>query len=323
MKIPPSFTLLPETVRLIAAVDAQRLHFNSLTIPTPIKQNLQRATLLKSSLFSARIEGNTLTEEEIKMTGESKKNQEIFNILKAYQWLEKNAPKKITKKTILMLHQRVMNDLTSDAGTFRKEMGAIFNAAGIAVYVAPSPIKINELVNRLLSYINSEKKEFPLIIALIAHLIFEKIHPFIDGNGRVGRLLIPLTLKARKYDFGVPIPFEEYIDNHKDEYYYHLDKSLIKTDDYLIFMLTAYYEGTQIIKKSLKELENIATPLLPPRQEEIYNIIKDHPLIPFDAIRRRFLKVPERTLRYDLKKLQEAGLIIKIGKTRGSYYKSH
>jgi len=60
--------------------------------------------------------------------------------------------------------------------------------------------------------------------------------------------------------------------------------------------------------------------LLPPRHEEILNIIKNHRLVSFDFIRRRFLKVPQRTLRYDLKRLVDKQLVVKIGKTKGSYY---
>ena len=60
---------------------------------------------------------------------------------------------------------------------------------------------------------------------------------------------------------------------------------------------------------------------LPPRQEEIYNIIRDHRTLSFDMIRRRFLCVPERTLRYDLKKLLDRDLIEKTGETRGRYYR--
>lgn len=57
-----------------------------------------------------------------------------------------------------------------------------------------------------------------------------------------------------------------------------------------------------------------------PRRAEIYNIIKDHRLINFDQIRRRFLSINERTLRYDLKKLAGVGLIKKLGATKGAYY---
>ena len=60
--------------------------------------------------------------------------------------------------------------------------------------------------------------------------------------------------------------------------------------------------------------------LLPPRQQEIYHIIRDHRMVSFDFIKRRFVPVPERTLRYNLKKLADQGIIVKIGKTRGSLY---
>ncbi len=62
-------------------------------------------------------------------------------------------------------------------------------------------------------------------------------------------------------------------------------------------------------------------PFLPPRQEEILNIIKDHMVVSFDMIRRRFTKVPKRTLRWDLKKLLDRKLIEKSGETRGRYYR--
>lgn len=57
-----------------------------------------------------------------------------------------------------------------------------------------------------------------------------------------------------------------------------------------------------------------------PRREEIYYVIKDHVLVNFDAVRRRFMAVNPRTLRYDLKELQNAGFIRKRGKTRGAVY---
>lgn len=68
---------------------------------------------------------------------------------------------------------------------------------------------------------------------------------------------------------------------------------------------------------TLKDMETI---LLPLRQEELYYVIRDHRMVFFDFLRRRFLKIPSRTLRYDLKKLTDKGFTVKIGKTKGSYY---
>jgi|APSaa5957512622_1039677.scaffolds.fasta_scaffold10949_3 hypothetical protein len=58
-----------------------------------------------------------------------------------------------------------------------------------------------------------------------------------------------------------------------------------------------------------------------PRRKEIYLMVKDHPLCSFDFIKRRFMAVNPKTLHYDIKKLQDEGLIVKVGKTRGSLYK--
>ncbi len=87
-------------------------------------------------------------------------------------------------------------------------------------------------------------------------------------------------------------------------------------------MLTAFISQLEEMKKIVfEEMNKKELSLLPPRQDEILNIIRDHNIVSFDFIKRRFLKVPERTLRYDLKKLVEKKYIIKIGKTRGSFYK--
>lgn len=325
MRIPPSYNINSEILELIAKIDANKIFFSSITIPSLIKEKIQRMSLLKSSLFSARIEGNPLSFEDLKYErSDAQKKIEVFNILKTIEFIDKNITphKKITKKIILILHGLAMDNLPVEKGVFRKEMGAIFNQAGVAVYLPPPPQKISGLLNKLLVYINSDFEKFPLINAFIAHLIFEKIHPFIDGNGRVGRLLIFLILKSNGQNFNIGIPFEEYLDENKSDYYYHLDNGLSKTEEYLMFMLKSFYFETEKIKELIThELEKKEEILLPPRQEEILNIIKDHAFVSFDMLRRRFLKIPERTLRYDLKKLFDMNLIIKIGKTKGSYYK--
>ena len=114
---------------------------------------------------------------------------------------------------------------------------------------------------------------------------------------------------------------EEYLDEHKNAYYFYLDTGLKDPEGFLLFMLKAFFEQSEKIKSQVEEsTESKEVLLLPPRQEEIYNIIRDHKMISLDVIKRRFLKVPSRTLRYDLKKLQDNGLVVKIGATRGSVY---
>ncbi len=324
MEIPPKYSISQDLLSLITKIEAERLYFSSLNLGGATKENIQRVSLLKSSLFSARIEGNPLkiSDFEFGQETEEEKKKEIFNIVNAVKFIDKNIEKSfITKDHILHLHSLVLRNISPDAGRLRTEISAIFNESGVAVYMPPPPTQVLTLLNKLLAYVNSKEK-FPLITAFAAHLVFEKIHPFLDGNGRVGRLLISAILKSKGWDFSFTVPFEEYLDEHKDEYYFHLDQGLKNTNNYLEFMLKAFYRQIQKIRNQIaEELSKENNPFLPPRQEEILNIIKDQVIVSFDMIRRRFLQVPERTLRYDLKKLFDKKLIEKSGETRGRYYR--
>lgn len=324
MKTPPSYTVTPEMLALIAEIESERLHIASLNIPKPLKEKIQRVSLLKSSLYSARIEGNPLKLADVN-TGDktSQKRLEVFNITEAIRFIDGHVRKGDLKKDLLsQIHMRVLKNLSPDAGHLRHEASAIFNQSGVAVYMPPPASHISKLLDSLLSFVNSDTEKFPLITAFVAHLVFEKIHPFLDGNGRVGRLLIAAVLKTCDWSFTFTIPFEQYLDEHKDDYYFHLDKGLENTNDYLLFMLDAFWQQTQTIKTQIEEeIAKDQKVFLPPRQEEIYNIIRDHKVVSFDTIRRRFTNVPQRTLRYDLKKLLDRKIIEKSGETRGRYYK--
>jgi Fic family protein len=325
MKIPPNYTLTPEIIELITKIEAHRINFVSLKIPAQIKENIQKTSLLKSSLYSARIEGNPLELLDISFEKSNEINKlEIFNILESARFIETGIKEKeVTKEMLLELHKRTLKGIDEGAGHFRTEQSAIFNQAGVAVYIPPSPLSISKFLDELLLYINGNKERFPLVKAFIAHLVFEKIHPFLDGNGRVGRLLISLILKAKGWDFTFTIPFEENLDENKSDYYFHLDEGLKNTNGYLSFMLNVFLNEIEKVKEQIEKNSSKKEQLfLPPRQEEILNIVKEHSIISFDMIRRRFLKVPERTLRYDLKKLLDKGIIEKTGETKGRYYRA-
>ena len=316
MKIPPLLKITPKILNYISQIDALKIYFSSLNIPASTKNEIQRISYLKSSLYSARIEGNQIKFDEYESANKQKKT-EIYNILSAIKYLENlSTVNLITSQIILKLHEKILNNKTN----FRREMSAIYNQVGAVVYLPPPPTQISTLINQLIEYINTQTN-FPLITALITHLIFEKIHPFLDGNGRTGRLLINAVLKCKSYNFGFIIPFEEYLDEHKNEYYYYPDIGLKQTEDYLIFMLNAILEQTKKIKEQIENEQNKNSQIhLPPRQQEMLQIIKDHNIVSFNFIKRRFLKIPERTLHYDLQKLIKNKQIIKIGKTKGVYY---
>jgi Fic family protein len=290
-----------------------------------IEESFRHKSLLKSSLFSARIEGNRLEIEEIENiqnnTSRSREKKEVFNILQALKWIHSIPSKKIiTVKTILKLHKFVMNGLSADVGHFRNEPSAIFTTGGIAIYMTPPPSELPTLINNLLATIKTGK-DHVVIKSAIAHFAFEKIHPFLDGNGRVGRLLSAYILKSLGYGFRGLVVIEEYISNHREEYYDLLAVAKKDITDFVEFFLRAVLESTE---KAIEELQNTkeekATDSLLPRRQEIIAIIKDHKMVSFDFIRRRFYKIPDSSLHYDIRMLIKKGFIKKLGDTRGALY---
>jgi Fic family protein len=322
MKIPPQYIINNEILELISKIEANLYFLSSLKLNPKLSKKIIRMNVLKSSLYSARIEGNPLDLDDLKTKGKIRTKDEVFNIVKAIEHIQKKVKKDflIDKNFIFDLHSLIMTGKIGFTKNFRKEMGAIFNQSGKAIYLSPPPTKINDYIGKLINYINHGEPN-PFINAFISHLVFEKIHPFLDGNGRVGRLLILAIILSKKGSDYFFVPFEKELEKERESYYYYFDVGLKNTNEYLIFMLKMFLKSVEELKITI-ENENKKTIFLPPRQEEIYLIIKDHRLVSFDQIRRRFLKVPERTLRYDLKKLAEKGLIIKVGKTKGSYYRA-
>lgn len=211
-----------------------------------------------------------------------------------------------------------MDRLLAAPGKFRHEAGAIFNQAGIAVYFAPPPGEVTSRLTQMIKQINSSNESVPAK-AMKIHFLFEKIHPFIDGNGRIGRLLTTTVMNQGGYGFKGLVSIEETINQQKDWYYQALSETK-NTQPLTELLLKLYVEQG---KKILTRLAQPATQNqldLPLRRREILNVVCDHPYSSFDFISRRFFNINPKTLHYDLKKLQDQNLITKVGVTRGVVY---
>lgn len=323
MKFPPKFTSSDTIRTLLYDLDILREAFALVVLPRATQVNLRRLSLLKSSLYSARIEGNPLaitdvTYEMLRNPREVHK-REIGNILRAFTYVDTYRKKQISKQHILALHTMVLDGLSGQAGHFRQEESAIYNRAGVAVYLAPAPGAIHGLLDEWCRWVGSADDPTPAKAA-VSHVWFEKIHPFMDGNGRVGRLLTSSILKQGGFDFGGIVPFEQYLDEHRQEYYDALMADRQDVTGFVEFFLHAFVSQA---RTSLKEAQNppaIAQSTLLPRRQEILNIIRDHRLVSFNFIARRFPGIPKRTLHYDLEQLIKIGLVKKLGTTRGAQY---
>jgi Fic family protein len=293
--------------------------FEKLPKLPQIQENLLRKSTLRSSLFSARIEGNTLDMRDVELNqSQDMQKKEVFQIFEALK-MARGLKDNLTKDIVCNLHSIAMDGLISGIGRFRSEQNAIFNIAGVAIYMPPSPQKVKVLFDEFLEYMNVKENDVSRIA--VAHFAFEKIHPFLDGNGRIGRLLMNWHLSRLGYGFAGLISFEEFLENNRERYYDNL--TLVGKDitRFVEFILEAIVESSEkiILEMQDKKEESIEDTLLP-RRSEILLIIHEHKMMSFDQIKRRFLSVGSRTLHYDLEHLMEKKLVKKLGNTNGAFY---
>ncbi|RKX25775.1 MAG: hypothetical protein DRP47_09240 [Candidatus Zixiibacteriota bacterium] len=318
LKLNQIVTITPKIQKLLHTIEGQRIAYNLIPIKPEIIQNLRRKSFLFSALYSARIEGNKLTPESYEHNPEDLEKLEIQNLLDVYTWLPNQEHISLNIDFIRLLHKKSMQNLRTDAGHFRTEQSAIFNSAGVAIYLTPPPTEIRPLLTNWLKLINNSPY-LPLISAIIAHYQFEKIHPFLDGNGRIGRLILTILLKQAGHNYIDLLGLEKMIENTRSTYYYHLESTKNDLTQFVQYFLT-------LITNSITNLlTTITTPQstishLPPRRQELLATITDHSPCSADFLYRRFLAIPKSTLRYDLQQLQKAGLIHKLGTTRGALY---
>ena len=321
MLIPPKYTLTKDIVALLSEIEASKAIIDAIPLAPEIETNIRRQATLQSSLFSARIEGNPLTLEELTPGSKVQKKAEVFNILKAIDWMRERSKKDITTSDMLTLHKITTKGLVPEAGEFRREPSATFNSAGIAIYMHPPPKQAQNYFARLLKFVNSEREPLVPVRAVLAHYSFEKIHPFLDGNGRCGRLLLSKVLMQGGYDMKGLMAIEEYIDNHRSEYYRALEEPEKELTSYVEFMLRAISEtAARAAKLTQAGVSALPEDKLLPRRAEIVKIVRDQKIVNLDMIKRRFSAVNPRTLRHDVKRLVDEGYLKKLGSTRGVYY---
>jgi len=307
--------------QLLTKFEGQQEAIRLLNPPPQMIDNLRRQSLLQSAVYSARIEGNTLTPESYLNSPKDLERLEIQNLLDTYTWLSHTDHLDLNLSLIRDLHGRCLHNLRADAGHFRTEQSAVFNSTGVAVYLTPPPQVIKSLLYTWLKQL-STPNHYPLLQNIIAHYQFEKIHPFLDGNGRVGRLLFTLILKNLGYHFADLLALERRLEESRPDYYYHLNQPGKDLTNFATYLLTLMTKASQDILTSLTHPIPTDSDHLLPRRAELLATIRDHHPCSANFLYRRFLAIPRSTLRYDLLQLQKKGFIQKLGTTRGALYQT-
>lgn len=304
--------LATEIGQLLGIVDATNLR--------KPKTELRKRNKIKTIRASLAIEGNTLTEEQItdilnnkRVIGPSKEILEVQNAIRIYEHLSKLNPFK--EEDYLKAHQILMQGLVEKAGQYRTVDVGIFNGNQVA-HIPPPGWNVDHLMNQLFQYLK-EGADNLLIKSCVFHYEMEFIHPFEDGNGRMGRLWQTLILMEFNPVFEY-LPVEKEIKNSHQEYYRVLaqsDKEGLSTRfiEYIldkIKLSLAELVSTQ--KENLTDVERLQYFL------EQYN----HDTFSRKDYMKVFRNISTATASRDLKKGLSAGLLIKDGEGRLTVYKS-
>lgn len=246
----PPYEITPKIIKLISSISEKigEANANYLSRPSP---QLRRHNKIKTIHASLKIEGNTLTHEQVtalidnkRVIGPRKDILEVVNAIKVYDNLSGYDP--FLSKSFLKAHKQLMDGLIEDAGIYRRQGVGIFQGTRVA-HVAPPAENVPHLMNDLFKYLRNTE-ELTLIKSCVFHYEMEFIHPFMDGNGRMGRLWQTLIL-LDEYPVFEFLPFETLISQTQQDYYETLAKSdkAGKSTVFIEYML-------KVIEKSLTEL---------------------------------------------------------------------
>lgn len=248
----PPYEITAKILQLTTSISEKLGAIQAKFLDKP-KTTLRKQNRIKTIHSSLKIEGNTLSIAQItallenkRVIGPKKDVQEVLNAIAVYERLGDYKP--ASEKSFLKAHKLLMDNLITDSGKYRKQSVGIVKGNQVA-HVAPPFENVRFLMKDLFTYLKNTN-DIPLIKSCVFHYEMEFIHPFMDGNGRMGRLWQTLIL-MNEYPVFQFLPFETLISAHQEAYYEALAKSdaLGESTPFIVYML-------QIIDRSLKELLN-------------------------------------------------------------------
>ena len=258
--LPPERLNWEKFVNLVGKANAEVARFDGLLQSMPNPAVLLSPLTTQEAVLSSKIEGTRATLQEVlefeadplKETEKYNDIKEILNYREAMNYAVREIEKvSFTSRLIRNIHNILLNSVrgqNKDQGNFRRIQVHIGKSNKIeeASYVPPICGDIPDLMNNLQKYAHYEEKDALVQLAII-HAQFEIIHPFMDGNGRVGRILMPIFLYFKKVLSSPMFYLSAYFEMNREEYY----KRLLNVsqngdwDGWIIYFLNAVAEQSR------------------------------------------------------------------------------
>lgn len=272
---PPKNLDLGSIVALIGRANASLSRYDGLLESLVNPDVMLSPLVMKEAELSSRIEGTIATANEVyqQQAGEKfgpEKAADIQEILNYRSTLriagQVIASRPTTLGLLRQMHKNLMQGVRGqdkNPGQFRNTQNWI-GPRGCkieeATYIPPAPYRLTDLLEEFIQFLEIvDASVDPIVQAALAHAQFELIHPFDDGNGRIGRILIPLVLVRRKSIISPSLYLSRHLELHRDEYYLRLEK--ITTDGdwlgWVKFFLTAVIEQSNRNLTLIRDITNL------------------------------------------------------------------
>ena len=316
----PIFTITPEILNSAyeIAADLERIDIIREKAFTPQLRKENRIKTIHSSLW---IEANSLTLEQVtdivdgkRVSGSQKDILEVKNAIVAYDELLECNPYK--EKDLLNQHSLLMNGLITDAGKYRSAGVGVFDGE-IPIHIAPPHQRVSQLMSQLFDWTKNAK--LPQVVkSCIFHYEFEFIHPFSDGNGRMGRMWQTLLLYQENPVFAW-LPIESIIAHNQQEYYRALRRSTHHNDSGIFaqFMLSAIKQATAEFKEKQQTNKlddagvNAGVKLSEVQKKILAIIAKDNSISQSEIAKK--MKINESTVYRNIKILKQLDVLERKG----------
>lgn len=340
----PSYNITNTILKNIAAIEASEEVLTHAPLLPLWEKQFKEDAVVRSVHHGTHIEGNKLLLDEAKdvlegreVIGRPRDIQEVINYRRVIEMIDEEASRKtdkITEQLVKKIHKLVVHKILDDtAGEYRTKQVIIRNSqSGEVTFRPPPPTEIPFLMKEFVSWLGrvGQDEIHPVIKAGIAHHELVRIHPFIDGNGRVARLIATLILMIGGFDIRRFFSFEEYYDRDAVSYYENLQKAtagdLVSWLEY--FTKGASLEFEKVKQKVLKLSKDVKLKerfggkqiFLSERQIKIVEYIQEVGFLQNKAFATLFPDVSEDTLLRDLQDLIKKGITKKVGSTKGARY---
>jgi len=319
MSYTPPFTISAKAIHLISDISAQLERFK-IRLEQEDGIKLRKVNRMQTIHGSLAIEGNSLSEEQVTALIEGKhivapvkEVQEVRNAILAYDCFMDFNPYEAC--SLLKAHEIMTLGLVDAPGHFRHGGVCVAGKDGIA-HIAPPADRVPFLINDLFEWLGKSEDHI-LIKSCVFHYEFEFIHPFEDGNGRMGRFWQSRLLADWNQVFS-HLPIENMIWEHQQDYYKAIQDSTDANDSgiFVEFMLSVISEALNQHNENDNVNDNVK---LTDAQRKILEAVQQSPSIT-QAELSALIGMTVANINRNMKKLQSFGLIKRIGSDKSGYW---